>query len=87
MPVRTCGPSDLCSLLYLLTAGKFHLFSPPRWLDYSWLVLYVNWVLSPITETGFDQFALDRFASRYIVSDNNDFKIYNCGLCHLEVAQ
>jgi hypothetical protein len=46
--------------LFLSTAGKFHLFSPPRLLDYSsQIVLGANCVLPPITETGFDQFALD----------------------------
>jgi hypothetical protein len=46
--------------LFLSTAGKFHLFSPPRLSDYSSrIVLGANWVLPPISETGFDQFALD----------------------------
>ena len=46
--------------LFLSTAGKFHLFSPPRLSDYSSrVVLGANWVLPPITETGFDQFTLD----------------------------
>jgi hypothetical protein len=46
--------------LFLSTAGKFHLFSLPRSEDYSTrIVLGDNWVLPPITETGFDQFALN----------------------------
>ena len=46
--------------LFLSTAGKFQLFSPPRLLDYSSRITCgANWALPPITETGFDQFALD----------------------------
>jgi len=46
--------------LFLSTSGKFHTFSPPTLSDYSSrVVLGANWVLPPITETGFDQFALD----------------------------
>ncbi len=46
--------------LFLSTAGKFHLFSPPRSSDSSSrIILGANRVLPPITETGFDQFALD----------------------------
>jgi hypothetical protein len=46
--------------LFLSTADKSHPFSLPRLSDYSsHVVLGANWVLPPITETGFDQFALD----------------------------
>ena len=46
--------------LFISTAGNFHLFSSPRSEEYSSrIVLGANWVLPPITETGFDQFALD----------------------------
>lgn len=46
--------------LFLSTAGKFHIFSPPTMPGYSSLVgLSTHWVLPPITETGLDQFALD----------------------------
>jgi len=45
--------------LFLSTAGKFRLFSPDRLNDYSGRVkLGYQRVLPPITETGFDQFAL-----------------------------
>jgi hypothetical protein len=46
--------------LSLSTASKFHHFSPPGSQEYSSrIVRGDNWVLPPITETGFDQFALN----------------------------
>ena len=38
---------------------KFHIFSPPRPVDYSTRVISTKQMLPPITETVFDQFALD----------------------------
>ena len=45
--------------LFLSTAGDFCLFSPDmQWDPSSRTVLGSKWVLPPITETGFDQFAI-----------------------------
>ena len=47
--------------LFLSTAGKFRLFSPDtgrQWDTSSRVMLGTKWVLPPITETGFGQFAL-----------------------------
>jgi len=45
--------------LFLSMAGKFCLFCPERqWETSNWVVKGLKWVLPPITETGFDQFAL-----------------------------
>lgn len=45
--------------LFLSTAGKFRHFSPEKkWETSSRVVQGRKWVLPPITETGFDQFAL-----------------------------
>ena len=45
--------------LFLSTEGKFCLFSPDKqWDPSSRVVRGSEWVLPPITETGFDQFAI-----------------------------
>jgi len=56
--------------LFLSTAGKFRLFSPNKQRGpSSRVVLGSKWVLPPITETGFDQFAIRAIENQTTLDD------------------